>query len=126
MAQHNDLGKYGEKLAFDFLKRKGYQIIATNWKLGKYEIDIIAQTRREIVFVEVKTRSTDYFGDPSDAVDTRRQRRMTNAANAYIRYTRCDLEPRFDIISIIADMQSQTPAQITHIEDAFMPTPDYY
>lgn len=123
MAQHNDLGKRGEQLAFEFLKDKGYKIIARNWKLGKYEIDIIAQYENEIVFVEVKTRSTDYFGNPEDAVDYRRQCRMTNAADAYLRYTKSDFEPRFDIISIILN-DSQTI--IDHIENAFPPVAYYY
>ena len=52
MAQHNDLGTKGEQMACDYLSRKGYKIIARNWRLNKYEVDIIAQLRNEIIFVE--------------------------------------------------------------------------
>ncbi len=122
MAFHNELGKQGEKLARDYLKKKGYKILAANWKSGKYEIDIIAQNKNEIIFVEVKTRSSDFFGDPEDAVDNRRRRRMTNASDSYMKYYKCNLEPRFDIISIILNDKQTT---INHIEDAFQPIPYY-
>lgn len=122
MALHNELGRQGEILAQEYLKKKGYQILAANWKSGKYEIDIIAQKGREIIFAEVKTRSSDFFGDPEDAVDYRRQRRMTNASDTYMKFYRCDLEPRFDIISIILNDRQTS---INHIEDAFQPIPNF-
>ena len=119
MAAHNELGKKGEMMAIEYLKKKGYQILQHNWKLNNWEIDIIAQKKNEIIFVEVKTRSDNYLMQPEDAVDYRRQRRMTNAANAYINYYRVDLEPRFDIIAIILNDNRK---EINNIEDAFPPT----
>ena len=59
MAQHNQLGKKGEELAVQYLQEKGYTILAINWQEHKFEIDIVAQHKHEMVFVEVKTRSTD-------------------------------------------------------------------
>jgi len=68
MARHNDLGKEGEKQALHMLQEKGYTILETNWRHEKDEVDIIALDKNELIVVEVKTRSTDYFGDPEEAV----------------------------------------------------------
>ena len=68
MATHNLLGQKGEALAVDYLKRKGYQILHTNWRFEKYELDIIARIGNDIVFVEVKTRSGSSHGFPEQAV----------------------------------------------------------
>ncbi len=73
MARHNELGKKGEELAEKFLRDKGYDIIAKNWRYDKDEIDIIARDGDEIVIVEVKTRSTDFYGFPEDAVDSQKK-----------------------------------------------------
>ncbi|MBQ0740568.1 YraN family protein, partial [Aquimarina celericrescens] len=68
MAEHNVLGKKGEKLAIDFLVDKGYDILEKNYRYLKSEIDIIAQKDAIVVAVEVKTRSTPEFGNPQDFV----------------------------------------------------------
>ena len=68
MAEHNDLGKLGEELAVDFLEKKGYEILETNWVFDKAEIDIIAQKENILAVVEVKTRSTIEFGLPQEFV----------------------------------------------------------
>jgi putative endonuclease len=119
MSQHNELGNKGEDIAASYLEELGYKIIKRNWRYGKDEIDIIAETGNFIVFAEVKTRSSSYFGDPEDAVDNQKQRFMVRAADAYVNQKEIDLEVRFDIISIIFDRGKQT---IRHIEDAFYPT----
>lgn len=118
MAFHNDLGKFGEELATEFLIKKGYSILDRNWRSGNLEIDIIAATRTEIIFVEVKTRSDDTFMNPEDAVNWQKQRNITIAANHYIHYKKINLEPRFDVISIIINKSRK---EITHHEDAFLP-----
>ena len=68
MAEHNDLGKFGEELAVDFLEKNGYEILETNWVFDKAEIDIIAQKNGILAVVEVKTRSSIDFGLPQDFV----------------------------------------------------------
>ena len=122
MALHNILGRQGEDMAVAFLKEKGWQILDRNWKLGDLEMDIVAKQADELVFVEVKTRASLNWGNPEDAVDELRKRRMTAAANAYIKYHRLDNPFRFDIIAIVLNTDEQ---KIDHIEDAFSPRPHY-
>ena len=119
MAEHNDLGKKGEELALVHLKNKGYKILHQNWRFLKEEIDIIARTEKELVFVEVKTRSSNYFEAPEQSVTKSKQKFLINAAQAYIEKFNIDLESRFDIIAITA--QNNTFV-INHIEEAFYPT----
>jgi len=116
MAQHNDLGKAGEQRALQLLKTKGYTILETNWRNNKAEVDIIAIDKDELVIVEVKTRSTDYFGDPEEAVGPVKAKNLIRAAEAYIELHDMDIDVRFDIISIIL---KNGKATIRHIEDAF-------
>ncbi len=117
MAFHNELGQKGEGIAVSFLKRKGYQILATNWRYYKAEVDIIAKTTEAIVFVEVRTRSYDYFGQPEETVDKRKQKLLKKAAEAYMdKHDLFDYEGRFDIVAII---QSEGVRKTYHLEDAF-------
>jgi putative endonuclease len=116
MAEHNELGKKGEELAAEYLLGKEYEIIEQNWRTGKDEIDIIAKHNNFLVIVEVKTRSTDYFGDPSEAVTDIKQKFLIRAADEYVNQKEIDLEIRYDIISIILKSNQY---QIQHIEDAF-------
>lgn len=120
MATHNKIGKKGEKLAADFLINLGYQIIATNWQEQKFEIDIIALEKNEIVFVEVKTRTTDYFGNPEEAVTPSKQKHLIEGANYYLETNEIDLDCRFDVVSVIIGSANQ----IEHIKDAFYPEVD--
>lgn len=119
MAQHNLLGKQGEDLAADFLTSKGYHLLHRNWRYSKDEIDIICSKKNHIVFVEVKTRSSSYFGLPEEAVDKRKQRFLIRAANAYVIMKDVDLQVRYDIISVIITNDSH---KVKHLEDAFYPT----
>lgn len=118
MARHNELGKWGEQLAVDLLVTKGYAIVERNWRSGNMEIDIIAMKGSRIVFVEVKTRSSD-FVDPADAVDRRRVMRMVRAANSYVRAGNIPHEVQFDVILIVGVPEGDAP-RIEHIEDAFV------
>ena len=119
MAKHYELGKKGEEIAARYLAGKGYQIVERNWRFGKDEIDIIAEYDNFLVIVEVKTRSTNYFGNPEEAVDEQKQRFLIRATNEYVNQKEIDLEIRFDIFSIVIEAKKQT---INHIEDAFYPT----
>lgn len=119
MSKHYDLGKKGEETAANYLAAKGYRIIERNWRFGKDEIDIIAEYDNFLVVVEVKTRSTSYYGNPEEAVDEQKQGFLIRAANEYVLQKEIDLEVRFDIFSIVIESGKQT---INHIEDAFYPT----
>ncbi len=116
MAQHNDLGKEGEQRALQMLKAKGYTILETNWRNYKVEVDIIARDKDELVIAEVKTRSTNYFGDPEEAVGPAKAKNLIRAAEAYIELHDMDIDVRFDIVSIIL---KNGKATINHIIDAF-------
>ena len=118
MAQHNQLGNLGEQKAINFLVDLGYEIIACNWQDKKFEIDIIAQDKKELVFVEVKTRATDIFGNPELAVDHKKQQHLIDGADYYIQQNEIDLEARFDVISILV---RGNKCEIKHIKDAFYP-----
>lgn len=116
MAQHNELGNRGEKIAIKFLKDEGYQILATNYRFQKAEIDIIAQKDATLAIIEVKTRTSDYFGNPQDFVNKKKIELLVKATNNYIEKNDLDLEVRFDIIAIILN---QNTTKIDHLEDAF-------
>ncbi len=118
MARHNDLGKKGEELARNMLIDKGYEIIETNWRCDKDEIDIIAKDGDEIVIVEVKTRSTDFFGFPEDAVNSKKEKFLIRATESYLFENNIDVDTRFDIVAIILN---QKETKIHHIIDAFYP-----
>ena len=118
MADHNEKGHAGEKLAVQFLKKEGYQILETNWRFRKAEIDIIAQKDEYILFVEVKTRSTTNFGSPELFVDRKKQQLIIIAANAYLQEKGIDKEGRFDIVGVLL---TKGKYEIRHIEEAFYP-----
>lgn len=118
MASHNDLGKWGEQLAREYLISKGYAITEENHHIGHKEIDIIATKGSTIAFVEVKTRH-DNFMDPADAIDSKKIRNIVRAADTYIHLTQTRLNPRFDIIIIVGT--PQTTHTLEHIPDAFIP-----
>lgn len=120
MAVHNDTGKNGEDAASALLQSKGYKIAERNWRLGHLEVDIIAQDKKNIVFVEVKTRST-LFGNkmPEEYVDKAKQAHIARAANAYIAFKHISLNPRFDIVSVLIEPETMHVTDIQHIEDAF-------
>ena len=116
MAQHNDFGNWGEKIAIDFLIKKGYEIKETNWRFQKAEVDIIAQIESTLVAVEVKTRSTDYFGNPQDFIKPQKIKLIVKAVDEYVNRNDLDVNVRFDVIAII---KTNNATNIEHLEDAF-------
>lgn len=116
MAEHNELGKLGEDLAVDYLKKNGYTILDTNWTFQKAEIDIIAQKENTLAIVEVKTRSSLDFGLPQDFVKPKKIQLLVKAVDAYVNENNLDKEVRFDIIAIHKDEKSFA---IEHLTDAF-------
>ncbi len=95
------LGREGEELAARFLTKQGYRILERNYRTRSGEIDLIALHDGAVVFVEVKTRTSDAFGAPELAVTSRKQQRMIKAALAYIKYKKLHQVPcRFDVVAI--------------------------
>ena len=111
-------GDNGEEEAAAFLRSIGYTIVEQKWKYERYEIDIIAENETHIVFVEVKKRYSNVYGEPWEAVKAGKRKRICLGADAYIKEKDHDKEPRFDIISIIQEGNSST---LLHIEEAFYP-----
>jgi putative endonuclease len=116
MAAHNELGKWGEELAAEYLQRKGYVIVERDWKSGHRDIDIIAVDGDVVVFVEVKTRRNNVFGEPEDSVNYMKLRNLRAAINHYVKYKHLNNEIRFDVISITGTPEAGPP-QINHFED---------
>lgn len=116
MAEHNDLGKLGEQLATDYLRKKGYEIIVRNYTFQKAEIDIIAKYDNTMICVEVKTRNSDFFGDPQDFVTPSKIKLLVKAMDAFILENDIDLETRFDIVAVLKNKKTQ---ELTHLENAF-------
>lgn len=117
MADHNELGKRGEDAAVRYLEQEGYKVIERNWHYERYEIDIIALHDDFIVFIEVKTRSTDHWGNPEEAVSKGKIKRIVEAADFYLNKNDIELSARFDIIAAIWNGHS---FEIDHIDDAFL------
>lgn len=114
----NSIGKSGESSASTHLIKMGFKIIERNWRWRRKEIDIIAEYQEYIVFVEVKTRENNSFGNPEDFVSRKQQRHIIAAADAYITEKDIDKEARFDIIAITNNFGKE---EILHIPDAFYP-----
>lgn len=96
-------GKSGEIKAAKFLRKNGYKILETNFKTPISEIDIIALDKKVLCFVEVKTRKSDAFGTPAEAVDFKKQRKIIQGAYSYLKNSETDFEIRFDIVEVYAD-----------------------
>ena len=117
MARHNELGKWGEEMAQEFLIKRGYAILATNRRVAGVEIDIIAQLDTSIAFVEVKTRRSP-LADPLEAITPAKEKRLARAADAYLQQAKVPWRPQFDIIAVSGTPQN---FEVTHYPDAFLP-----
>lgn len=118
MALHNELGKWGEQVAREYLITHGYTIIEQDTRKGHFEVDIIAVKDNRIIFTEVKTRSAPGF-DPLDAITPQKIRAICRAANAFVRRYEFPHEVEFDVIAVTGS--PETGAEIEHIPDAFFP-----
>lgn len=95
------LGNLGEKVVKQYLEKKNYKIIQTNFLCKQGEIDIIAKEGEEYVFIEVKTRGNDKFGFPRDAVDEKKEKHIKSASKYYIYINYLQNKPiRFDVIEV--------------------------
>lgn len=113
------LGQKGETLAQQHLESLGFKILAKNWRTGRAEVDIIAQDGNIIVFVEVKTRSSDRFGPPEFFITPQQQRMLAGAASVYCEKIDHPGEIRFDVVSIILRDDGKT--KLEYLKDAFWP-----
>ncbi|MBN1364125.1 MAG: YraN family protein [Syntrophaceae bacterium] len=94
-------GKYGEKIAVSFLKKRGYHIIETNYRCALGEIDIVARENEELVFIEVKTRKSNELGYPEQAVGIKKQRKLSQLALCYLEGKKLtNVKARFDVLAI--------------------------
>jgi putative endonuclease len=113
-------GMRGEDLAHRYLQRKGFRVVARNWRTRNQrgEADLICWDREQIVFVEVKTRATAEYGEPEQAVDERKRRMLRWAASEYVYRAEIALEAvRFDVVSVVLHPR----LEIVHHVDAFDP-----
>jgi putative endonuclease len=110
------LGREGEDLAARFLTKQGYRILERNYRTRSGEIDLVALHDGAVVFVEVKTRTSDAFGAPELAVNPRKQQRMVKAALGYLKYKKLHQVPcRFDVVAITTAAEQE----VEHIQNAF-------
>jgi putative endonuclease len=111
------LGKFGEESAIDLLKTNGYRILARNYKTKLGEIDIIARDKDTVCFIEVKTRHSDRFGLPQEAISRSKQRHIAKVALVFLKENNLlDKRARFDVISI---MHSEDTSKLDLIKNAF-------
>lgn len=120
MGKNNLSGAWGEALAANYLQKKRYKVVATNFRCRFGEIDLVVSNRKYLVFVEVKLRKTDKFAEAAEFVDRRKQERLRTTAALYLSEFPTQLQPRFDVIEIYAPQGTDTPyPEIHHLEDAF-------
>ncbi len=118
----NPIGIIGESEATKMLEKKGFRILERNWRMGHLEVDLIAENKKEIVFVEVKARTCILNGKmPEENVDEIKMRRITAAANAYLKYHKIEKQPRFDVVGILVDRNTNEITYRNYVENAFQP-----
>lgn len=114
------LGRWGESLAAEYLRRKRYTIVAANYRCRFGEIDLIAENRDFLIFVEVKLRKNARFAKAMEFVDQHKQERLRQTAAMYLSQYETQKQPRFDVIEIYAPEGAETRRpRVRHWEDAF-------
>ena len=114
--QAHEFGVFAEKITAEEYIKKGYVILERNWRMGKTEIDLIAQSNDTVIFIEVKARSGKDM-EPIEAVTPDKKKRMTRAADSYIRNKEGEFSYRFDLVGVTGDMHNYS---IEILEDAFL------
>lgn len=114
------IGAWGEMQAANYLKRNRYRLVEKNYRVRGGEIDLIAENRTFLVFVEVKTRRNAIFAEAREFVDRRKQERIRMAASLWLAEHETKKQPRFDIVEVYAPAGTETETpQIRHWENAF-------
>lgn len=116
--EHMDLARKGEREAENYLAGLGFSIIERNWYHRHKEIDLIAIDNEELVIVEVKTRQAPVLDDPAMAIDRKKQKNLTYAANSYVKWNKITLDIRFDVVWVVFNGSKVT---LDHIKSAFVP-----
>ena len=120
MGRNNLSGAWGEAIAAQYLQKKRYKMVATNYRSRFGEIDLIVCDRKFLVFVEVKLRKSDRFAEAREFVDYHKQNRLRTTAEIYLSEYPTWLQPRFDVVEIYAPEGIETiKPEIYHLEDAF-------
>ncbi|MFB0525901.1 MAG: YraN family protein [bacterium] len=114
-----DLGRKGEEISVEFLRKQGYKILQRNYRCSLGEIDIVAKDKNILCFVEVKTRNTEEYGLPEEAIDGRKKKKLAKLALTYLKQKKIYKQDfRFDVVSVC-------PNHIELIRDAFIVNGDY-
>ena len=114
------LGRWGEALAAEYLRKKGYTILAAGWRCRFGEIDLIAADKRYLCFVEVKLRKSAAYGRAGEFVDRRKQEKLRTTAELYLAENPTALQPRFDVVEVEAPQGTGTKNPVVrHVENAF-------
>lgn len=111
------IGDYGELTALRYLRCHGYRIVTVNYRCKFGEIDIIAEDKKYICFIEVKTRSEKSLFSPADAVDFSKRNKIIASSNLFLKNYDMKRQPRFDIIEVY--FENDEPSKLNHIEAAF-------
>lgn len=121
MYEKHETGKIGEEIAVIYLRQNGYQIIERNFECRQGEIDIIAKDKNEIVFIEVKTRSSVLYGLPKDAVDRKKKKHIYRTVEYYVYLNRLENDRiRIDVIEVY---KKQEKFKVYHIKQAITEKP---
>ncbi len=111
------LGRYGEILASRYLRKHGYLILSAHYNCRLGEIDLVAEDKKYICFVEVKTRSENMKYAPADAVDIAKRQKIVAASQLYLKDYKMNRQPRYDIVEVY--FENDEPVKINHIAGAF-------
>ncbi len=114
------IGRYGEIVASRYLRYQGYIVISAHYNSRLGEIDLIAEDKKYICFVEVKTRSENMKYSPADAVDTAKRNKIIATSQLFLKNSKIDKQPRYDIVEVY--FKNNEPVRVNHIEGAF----DFY
>jgi len=114
------LGEWGETRAAAYLKKKGFKLLGRNIRIDRDEIDLLMRQGEQMIFVEVKTRKSETFGRPSNAVGAAKRKKLQRAAKGYLR--KINPKPtyiRFDVVEVIGQPDAADPPEIRHLENVF-------
>lgn len=117
--QRQNLGRRGEDEAASYLKKQGYILLQRNYRCPLGEIDVIAKDSKTLVFIEVRTRSSDRFGTPQESINRKKMLKIHKVAQYYLKAVQKEEEPvRFDVLALLLDVENQL-MQLEHIKGAF-------
>ncbi|MEK9566154.1 MAG: YraN family protein [Flavobacteriaceae bacterium] len=116
MAQHNLFGTQAEEKALEYLLQRGYQLLEKNYRYAHAEVDLLMRKKDKLICIEVKARSTAYFGSPEGFISTKKIQLLVRVVDHYLELKDWDPEVRFDVISILKKGKHW---QIKHLKNAF-------